>query len=99
MLPTRPSMLTNGWIPAYMSVTKPTPPAQYQPDGDRILIAIALIVVTALCGMIWSLPSRQSAPREAPAVKARHLPPSAQPDAAKPAPQVVAPASTISACL
>lgn len=72
----------------------PTPP-QYEPGGDRIMIVIAVIVVTALGGMAWSFFSRQDAPADAPEIKARHLPPSARPPADKPASQnAVPPAPT-----
>jgi hypothetical protein len=54
------------------------PPPQYEPGGDRIMIVIAIIVVTALGGMLWSFLSRQNAPDDAPEIKARHLPPSAK---------------------
>jgi len=71
-----------------------TPP-QYEPGGDRIMIVIVLIVVTALGGMAWSFFSRQSAPTDAPGIKSRHLPPSERPATAKtPAPAAVAPAPT-----
>ena len=77
----------------------PTPPPEYEPGGDRIMIIIVLIVVTALGGMLWSFFSRQDAPGDAPGIKTRHLPPSARPDPAKtadtsstqPAPAVPAP--------
>jgi flagellar basal body-associated protein FliL len=61
----------------------PSSPPQYEPGGDRIMIIIVLIVVTALGGMLWSFFSRQSAPGDAPEIKTRHLPPSARPDPAK----------------
>jgi hypothetical protein len=61
----------------------PTPPPEYEPGGDRIMIIIVLIVVTALGGMLWSFFSRQDAPGDAPGIKTRHLPPSARPDPAK----------------
>lgn len=71
-------------------------PPEYEPGGNRLLIAIALIVVTALGGMLWSFFSRHSAPPDAPPIKARHLPPSAQADGHKPAsPAAVAPAPTV----
>ncbi|MBI5793330.1 MAG: hypothetical protein HZA63_17845 [Rhodocyclales bacterium] len=62
------------------------PPPQYEPGGDRIMIVIVLIVLTALGGMAWSFFSRQNAPADAPEIKTRHLPPSARP---APAPAVV----------
>jgi hypothetical protein len=71
----------------------PTP--QYEPGGDRIMIVIVLIVVTALGGMAWSFFSRQSAPADAPEIKSRHLPPSERPSPDKaPAPTAVVPAPT-----
>ena len=57
---------------------QPTPP-QYEPGGDRIMIVIAVIVISALAGMAWSFLSRQNAPADASEVKSRHLPPSARP--------------------
>lgn len=68
-----------------------SPPPNYEPGGDRIIIIIVLIVVTALGGMLWSFFSRQHAPREAPAIKARHLPPSEQPVPQAPAGAVAVP--------
>jgi hypothetical protein len=73
------------------------PPPQYEPGGDRIMIVIAIIVVTALGGMLWSFLSRQSAPGDAPEIKARHLPPSARPDTPNKTPAAVPPAPTIPA--
>jgi len=71
----------------------PTP--QYEPGGDRIMIVIVLIVVTALGGMAWSFFSRQSAPADAPEIKSRHLPPSERPVPDKvSAPAAAAPAPT-----
>jgi hypothetical protein len=71
---------------------KPNVPSpQYEPGGDRIMIVIAVIVVTALGGMAWSFFSRQDAPSDAPSIKSRHLPPSERPAPDKPA---VAPAPT-----
>lgn len=74
-------------------------PPQYEPGGDRMLIVIALIVVTALGGMLWSFFSRQNAPGDAPAIKTRHLPPSARPDSDKSpaASGAVSPAPTVPA--
>lgn len=74
----------------------PLPPSpKYEPGGDRIIIVIVLIVVTALGGMLWSFFSRQHVPRDAPAIKARHLPPSEQPAPQQPAnPAAVPPAPT-----
>jgi flagellar basal body-associated protein FliL len=73
----------------------PSQPPKFEPGGDRIILVIVLIVVTALGGMLWSFVSRQSAPRDAPGIKARHLPPSEQP-APPPAKQVaVPPAPTV----
>jgi flagellar basal body-associated protein FliL len=69
--------------------TDPTP--QYEPGGNRIMIIIAVIVVTALAGMAWSFFSRQNAPVDAPEIKSRHLPPSERPAPDKAA---VAPAPT-----
>ncbi len=66
----------------------PTP--QYEPGGDRIMIVIVIIIVTALAGMAWSFFSRQNAPADASEVKARHLPPSARP-ASPPSPPVAVP--------
>lgn len=74
----------------------PTPTPEYEPGGDRIMIIIVLIVVTALGGMLWSFFSRQDAPGDAPGIKTRHLPPSARPDPAKPT-NVVPPAQTVPA--
>jgi len=71
------------------------PPPQYEPGGDRIMIVIAIIVVIALGGMLWSFLSRQNAPGDAPEIKARHLPPSAKPE--KPAMSAVPPAPTLPA--
>jgi len=71
---------------------KPTDPSpQYEPGGHRIMIVIAVIVVTALAGMVWSLLSRQHAPSDAPGIKSRFLPPSERPAPDKAA---VAPAPT-----
>lgn len=71
--------------------TDPTP--QYEPGGDRIMIVIAIIVVTALGGMVWSFFSRQNAPADATEIKSRHLPPSERPGPVKSAPSTsVAPA-------
>ncbi|MDP2823821.1 MAG: hypothetical protein Q8O52_14240 [Sulfuritalea sp.] len=67
-----------------------SPPPQYEPGGNRMLIVIALIVVTALGGIIWTTVSRQNAPHDATAIKARYLPPSAQPDTGKQATGAVA---------
>ena len=64
---------------------------QYEPGGDRIMIVIAVIVLTALAGMAWSFFSRQNAPSDAPGIKSRHLPPSERPAPDKAA---VAPAPT-----
>ncbi|MBI5900454.1 MAG: hypothetical protein HZB40_14645 [Rhodocyclales bacterium] len=72
----------------------PDPSSQYEPGGDRIMIVIVVIVVTALGGMAWSFFSRQNAPSNAPAIKTRHLPPSERPAADKTA---VAPAPTSAA--
>lgn len=69
--------------------TDPSP--QYEPGGDRIMIVIAVIVLTALAGMAWSFFSRQNAPSDAPGIKSRHLPPSERPAPDKAA---VAPAPT-----
>ncbi len=74
----------------------PTPPPEYEPGGDRVMIIIVLIVVTALGGMLWSFFSRQDAPGDAPGIKTRHLPPSARPDPGKPA-SAVPPAPTVPA--
>jgi flagellar basal body-associated protein FliL len=61
-------------------MTNPSDPSpQYEPGGDRIMIVIAVIVVTALGGMAWSFFSRQSAPADAPEIKSRQLPPSERP--------------------
>lgn len=68
-----------------------SPPPKYEPGGDRIIFVIVLIVVTALGGMLWSFVSRQNAPREAPAIKTRHLPPSEQPAPPQPAPKIAVP--------
>lgn len=79
-------------MPTMNSPPSPTP--EYEPGGGRMLLIVALVVVTALGGMVWSFFSRQSASHDAPAIKARHQPPSAQshsekpktpPDAPKPA--------------
>jgi hypothetical protein len=76
-------------------MTKPSDPTpQYEPGGDRIMIVIAVIVVTALGGMAWSFFSRQNAPAEAPEIKSRHLPPSARPTPSPSAPVAVPPAPT-----
>ena len=75
-------------------MTNPDPTPQYEPGGDRIMIVIAVIVVTALAGMAWSFFSRQNAPHDAPEIKARHLPPSERPDAGGKAPAAVTPAPT-----
>lgn len=75
-------------------MSKETPPPRYEPGGDRIMIVIAVIVVTALAGMAWSFFSRQSAPRDAPEVKARHLPPSERHEPAAKAATAVPPAPT-----
>ena len=69
------------------------PAPQYEPGGNRIMIVIAIIVVTALGGMIFSFFSRQHAPSDAPGVKSRFLPPSERHDAEKPAAPVAAPAA------
>lgn len=53
---------------------------QYEPGGGRIMLIIVLIITTALGGMVWSFLSRLNAPRDAPAIKSRHLPPSQKPD-------------------
>jgi flagellar basal body-associated protein FliL len=75
----------------------PSPPPKYEPGGDRIMIIIVLIVVTALGGMLWSFFSRQDAPNDAPGIKTRHLPPSAKPDPVGKAPGAVPPAPTLPA--
>lgn len=75
-------------------MTQAPPPPEFEPGGNRIMIVIALIIASALGGMLWSFLSRQNAPREAPAIKARHLPPSAQPEASKPAEKTSAPTAT-----
>jgi hypothetical protein len=72
------------------------PSPQYEPGGDRIMIVIAVIVVTALGGMAWSFFSRQNAPADAPEIKSRHLPPSERPAPDKAAPVAVTPAPTSS---
>ena len=69
----------------------PPQPPKYEPGGDRITFVIVLIVVTALGGMLWSFFSRQHAPHDAPAIKARHLPPSEQPAPQQPAKPVATP--------
>jgi flagellar basal body-associated protein FliL len=75
--------------------TPSDPPPQYEPGGDRIMIVIVLIVVTALGGMAWSFFSRQNAPAGTPEIKSRHLPPSERPAPDKAsAPAAVAPAPT-----
>ncbi len=65
---------------------------QYEPGGGKLLLIVALIVGTALAGMAFSFLSRQHAPKEAPAIKTRHLPPSEKP--AEPAKAAVPPAPT-----
>jgi flagellar basal body-associated protein FliL len=75
----------------------PSSPPQYEPGGDRIMIVIVLIVVTALGGMLWSFFSRQNAPHDAPEVKTRHLPPSARPEPTSKTPGTVPPAPTLPA--
>jgi hypothetical protein len=70
-----------------------SPPPKYEPGGDRLLIVVALIVVTGLGGMTWSFLSRQSVQRRAPVV----VPHSSKPipvEASKPAPR---PAPTLPA--
>lgn len=59
--------------------TPPDPSPKYEPGGDRMMIVIVVIVVTALGGMAWSFFSRQNVPTDAPAIKSRHLPPSERP--------------------
>ena len=89
-----------------MPPNDPTPatPPQYEPGGGKLIAIAMTIVAVALAGMAWSFFSRQSAPKDAPAVKSRFLPPSerkeapasqsgtAAPAAASPA--AVPPAST-----
>ena len=75
-----------------MTPSDPTP--QYEPGGNRIMIVIVIIVVTALGGMAWSFFSRQGVPADAPDVKARHLPPSARPTPNPTPPAAVVPAPT-----
>ena len=70
-------------------MTNPDPTPQYEPGGDRIMIVIAIIVVTALGGMAWSFLSRQSAPVDAPEITSRHLPPSERPVAPPTTPATV----------
>jgi hypothetical protein len=60
--------------------TDPTP--QYEPGGDRIMIVIAVIVVTALGGMAWSFflapgcPDRRPGDQVAPSDTRTSSPPS-----------------------
>jgi hypothetical protein len=54
---------------------------QYEPGGGRILLIVGLIISTALGGMAWSFLSRLNAPRDAPAIKSRYLPPSQKQEA------------------
>lgn len=64
---------------------------QYEPGGDRIMIVVVVIVVTALAGMLFSFFSRQHAPADAPPPRSLHLPPSAKPDVAATAPATATP--------
>jgi hypothetical protein len=75
-----------------MTPSDPTP--QYEPGGNRIMIVIVIIVVTALGGMAWSFFSRQGVPADAAEVKTRHLPPSARPTPNPTPPAAVVPAPT-----
>ena len=76
--------------------TPSDPSPQYEPGGDRIMLVIAVIVVSAFVGMAWSFFSRQSAPADAPEIKSRHLPPSERPAPEKAsAPVAVTPAPTL----
>lgn len=59
-----------------VQMDNPSEKPQYEPGGDRIMLVIVVIVVTALGGMAWSFFSRQNAPSDAPEIKSRFLPPS-----------------------
>lgn len=63
---------------------------QYEPGGGKLLVVVALIVGTALAGIAFSFFSRAHAPKDAPPVKSRFLPPSEKP--ANPAAPATAPA-------
>ena len=64
-------------------VSAPDDKPQYEPGGDRIILVIVILVVTALGGMAWSFFLRQNVPADAPGVRLRFLPPSERKDAAK----------------
>lgn len=79
-----------------------SPAPQYEPGGGKLIAVAMTLVVLALAGMAWSFLSRQNAPKDAPAIKSRFLPPSERKDAppatatetpAAPAPAAPAPAS------
>lgn len=72
-----PASLAGATIAGMNRPTDPSP--RYEPGGDRLMIVIVVIVVTALGGMAWSFFSRQDVPSDAPAIKSRHLPPSERP--------------------
>ena len=78
----------------------PDPAPQYEPGGGKVIAVAMTLVILALAGMAWSFLSRQSAPKDAPIIKSRFLPPSerkegppAAPIAVPPAPTSAAPAS------
>ena len=56
--------------------SNPDPAPQYEPGGGKLIAVVILLVSMALAGMAWSFLSRQSAPKDAPAIKNRFLPPS-----------------------
>lgn len=71
----------------------PDPAPQYEPGGGKLISVAAILVVAALAGMAWSFLSRQHAPRDAPPIKERFLPPSER-HAPPPAKTAVPPAPT-----
>jgi hypothetical protein len=70
---------------------------QYEPGGGKVIAVAMTLVILALAGMAWSFLSRQNAPKDAPAIKGRFLPPSERkdaPSAAAQTPGAVPPAPT-----
>jgi hypothetical protein len=71
-----------------MNQTPPEPP-EFEPGGNRVMVIVAVIVVTALGGIVWtSFPSRDK-----PAAGGRNFPPpTARPDTGQPPSDPSAPA-------
>jgi hypothetical protein len=67
---------------------------QYEPGGGKVIAVAMTLVILALAGMSWSFFSRQSAPKDAPVIKSRFLPPSERKDGPPAAPVAVPPAPT-----